>query len=305
MARRKRTNSVTRRRHRGAGYSVTPSHYVAVGYPVNQPYTGAGKDCAANSFARPGFISSHSSNGIPGMSGGSRRRKNRSRGGYVLAVAPSDAPSQFPDNVSVPVGAPGVPPHTGGSPSTSITPTAVKQAGGRYEFTAGAVLDPVSGIGMSSYAPINSIACERGTSNSMNPNPAGIQQLTTAVQRGGSVPTVAVGAADSMRVYAPTAGYGHQFETLPASSAVGGLMLNTPYDARAFNAACTKTGGGNIADHASAYAGLDMKDVTGRGGFDGSNGLLPMKYGGTRRKHRKHRKQRKSRTSRKSRKQRK
>jgi hypothetical protein len=56
-------------------------------------------------------------------------------------------------------------------------------------------------------------------------------------------PTVQVGAADSRRYYAPTAGYGHAYQTFKAPSPVPALMLNTPYDARAFNPACIKTGG--------------------------------------------------------------
>jgi len=277
---------------------------VSAGNPVYQAYSGAGKDCASNSFERPGFISNYTGRGVPGMSGGSRRK---SRGGYVPAVAP--LPGYFPDTTGVGgtvahpgPSAPGVPAHAAVSPNPN-TPAdvGVKQTGGRYESNVGSPLDPVHAIGMSGYAPISSIDCERGTSNPLNPNPAGIQQLTTLPQRGGAAPpTVAVGAADSMRIYAPTAGYSHGFQTFNGpSSAVGGLMLNTPYDARAFNQACNKTGGGAVADGAAAYSSLDAKDITGRGGFDGSKGLLPMKYGGTRRKSRKQRKQRKSRKERK------
>jgi len=141
------------------------------------------------------------------------------------------------------------------------------QKGGRYESNPGALLDGGSDIGMKSYAGAHRIACEGSSTNSLN------------MHGGGGV---AVGAADSMRYNAPTAGYGHGFETLPGS-AVGGLMINTPYDARAFNSACTKTGGGSVADGASPYASLQLDQIAGRSDFDGSNGLLPMKYGGKRR----------------------
>jgi hypothetical protein len=150
---------------------------------------------------------------------------------------------------------------SGGRRSTKRT------KGGRYETNPGALISG-SDIGMSSYSGVNSIACERGTVNSLN-------------MRGGA--DVTVGAADSMRLYAPTAGYGHQFETMKAPSAVGGLMLNTPYDARAFNPACTKTGGGSAAVNGAPYSSLEMSQITGRGGFDGSSRLLPMKFGGKRR----------------------
>ena len=250
-------SSHAKRSTRGGGFSVDPSKFVSVGNPVNQSYTGAGKDCVGGDFVRPGFISNYGASGVPGMSGG----KRRARGGYQLAVAPMEPVASV---VQLP-SAPGVPPHT--QPAM-----AVMQKGGRYESNPGALLDGGSDIGMKSYAGAHSIPCERGSINPLN-------------MHGGAVPTVAVGAADSMQIRMPTAGYGHAFETYPGVSAVGGLMLNTAYDARAFNPACNKTGGGPVADGASPYAPLDAGQITGRGGFDGSNGLLPMKYGGKRRKH--------------------
>jgi len=261
MARRTRRKSARRSKRsahakRGGGFSLDPSKFVSVGNLENLAYTGAGKDCVGGNFVRPGFISNYGGSGVPGMRGG----KRRSRGGYQLAVAPME-----PSAVQLP-SAPGVPPHA--QPAM-----AVMQKGGRYESNPGALLDGGSDIGMKSYAGAHPIACERGSTNSLN-------------MHGGAVPTVAVGAADSMRYNAPTAGYGHGFETLPGS-AVGGLMINTPYAAGAFNRACGTTGGGSVADGASPYAPLEAGQITGRGGFDGSSGLLPMKYGGKRRTHRK------------------
>ena len=270
MARQTRRKSTRRKQSRrsskrstGGGWSLNPSTFVSAGNLVNSPYTGAGKDCAG-SVVRPGFISSHSGSGVPGMSGGKRKqRSRRSRGGYQLAIAP------------ITVSAPGIPAHA--------MPAAAPQApqkGGRYESNPGALLNNGSDIGMSSYSSAGSIACERGSTNSLNMH--GGAQIAN---------TVAVGAADSMRYNAPTAGYGHGFQTFPGTSAVGGLMLNTPYDARAYNPACSKTGGGSVADGAASYSALQAGQMTGRGDFDGSKGLLPMKFGGKRRTHRrKHRK---------------
>ena len=240
----KRSTHAKRSGHakRGGGFSLDPSKFVSVGNLENLAYTGAGKDCVGGDFVRPGFISSHSGSGVPGM-----------RGGYQLAVAPMDSPVHFPS-------APGVPPQQ-----------VVIQKGGRYESNPGALLGGDSAIGMNSYSSVSPIACERGSTNSLNMHGGG----------------VTVGAADSMRYNAPTAGYGHGFETLPGS-AVGGLMINTPYDARAFNSACTKTGGGSVADGASPYASLQVDQIAGRSAFDGSTGLLPMKYGGKRRTRHKH-----------------
>ena len=238
---------------------MDPSKFVSAGNLENLAYTGAGKDCPGGSFVRPGFISNYGESGMPGMRGG----KRRSRGGK-LAVAPMEPVAsavQFPS-------APGVPPH-------ARPEMAVMQKGGRYESNPGALVDGGSDIGMNSYSGVNPIACERGSINSLN-------------MRGGAVPTVTVGAADSMRVYAQNAGYGHAFETLPSGSAVGGLMINTPYAAGAFNRACGTTGGGSVADNASPYASLQIDQIAGRSEFDGSKGLLPMKYGGKRRTRHKH-----------------
>jgi hypothetical protein len=262
MARHSRRKSARRSKRsahakRGGGFSLDPSKFVSAGNLENLAYTGAGKDCVGGDFVRPGFISSHSGSGVPGMRGG----KRRSRGGYQLAVAPMEPVASA---VQLP-SAPGVPPH------------AVMQKGGRYESNPGALLDGGSDIGMKSYAGAHRIACEGGSTNSLN------------MHGGGGV---TVGAANSMLYNAPTAGYGHGFETLPGS-AVGGLMINTPYAAGAFNRACGTTGGGSVADGASPYAPLESGQITGRGGFDGSSGLLPMKYGGKRRTHRKHRTHRK------------
>jgi len=229
---------------RGGGFSLDPSKFVSVGNLENLAYNGVGKDCPGGSFIRPGTITGYNGSGMPGMSGG----KRRSRGGYQLAVAPVvDSPVHMPS-------APGVPPQE-----------VMIQKGGRYESNPGALLGGDSAIGMSSYSNVNPIACEKGFTNSLN------------MHGGGGV---TVGAADSMRHYAQNAGYGHGFETLPNA---GGLMINTPYSAGAFNPACSKTGGGSIADGAAPYSSLEVGQMTGRGAFDGSKGLLPMKYGGKRR----------------------
>ena len=207
-----------------------------------QQYSGPGKDCASDSFIRPGFLSMFPGNsGIPGMSGGKQRKQKRRskrrsmRGGTNLTVASYENPvgnmlSSPPTQVSAQVSAPGVPTHpaeaaSGGAPATP--PAMPAQTGGRYESNPGSPLDPVSGIGMGGYAPINSIACERGYVNPLNQHS----------MNGGAM------LASPIELRMPNAGYSHQFETLAGTSAVGGLMLNTPYDASASNPACSTTGG--------------------------------------------------------------
>lgn len=211
----------TRRRKsskRGGGYSFDPLKAISVGNLQTIQYQGTGKDCVSDTIVRPGFISGHSGNGVPGMRGGKRRsmkkRSMKKRGGYVPAVAPIHGENNFEPLPMAP------------------QPAVQKQAGGRYESNPGALLNNGSDIGMAFRSATHSIGCERGSVNSLN-------------MRGGSqgVPVVHAGAADSMSINMPTAGYGHQFEIYKAPNAVGGLMINTPYDARAFNQACVKTGG--------------------------------------------------------------
>jgi hypothetical protein len=105
---------------------------------------------------------------------------------------------------------------------------------------------------------------------------------------GANFPVVHVGAADSMRYNAPTAGYRNDFEPFAAGSAVPGLTLQTPYDARGNNMACAKTGGSRrvrfggamgVADLAP-YSSVKMEDLSSRQDFDGSSKGLPVKYGG-------------------------
>ena len=293
------------KKSKGGGWSINPADYISAGNPVNQRYAGVGMDCAG-SPVRPGFMSGTPSMGIPGLSGGKRR--TRSKRSYRLkrgGTLPGIASQQSFDTVN-----PRVPPHA---------PIQQKQAGGRYEVNPG-FLDPNQAIGASSYAPVSSIACERGYANPMNQHIGGKRrsrrfqggQLTGAPIDAVSAhfPVVHVGQASAMAYNAPTAGYRNDFQAMPGSSAVGGLMLQTPYDARSFNQACLKTGGkrsrkshtsrkshksrggaNGVAHMAEPYTSLDLSQVSTREAFDGTQGGLPVKFGGRRtRKHaRKHR----------------
>jgi len=194
------------------------------------------------------------------------------------------------------------------------------QKGGRYGFFPSmGPLNPVNGVGVAP-APFGRIPCEVGTYNPLNPDPNGIQTMSTApltppfvtgkLAGGGlpagtglsassaNFPTVQVGQADSMRYYAPTAGYRNDFMTFRAPSPVPGLTIQTPYDAKAFNQACIKTGGGKrnrtqkkkggalpVAMDAGKFTPVTMGEIWTRKDFDGSNKLLPVKFGGKRRTH--------------------
>ena len=234
-----------------------------------------------------------------------------------------------PNNLPVVMSMPGVPtPGAAQMPKMPIAELskaadaanlAAPQKGGRYGFFPEmGPLNPLNGVGTSP-APFGRIPCETGTYNPLNPNPNNIQGLSTApltppyvtgrLAGGGlpagtslsastaNFPTVQVGQVDSMRYYAPTAGYRNDFMTFRAPSAVPGLTIQTPYDARAFNQACIKTGGSRknrrsyrkggaampVALDAGKFTQVKMDEIWSRADFDGSNKGLPVKFGGKRR----------------------
>lgn len=310
------------RTRRGGGWSDGPS-MVNPGNLVHVPYPGPGKDCAGNPHSiRPGYISDYNSKGLPGLSGGAKKRK--SYGGVAMpnvainsSYDPITNPNMPPVSASV-TPKPGDFPDTTGVGGTVANPTNMpvtmsmpgvpvfnsqKQNGGRYGFFPGlGPLNPINGVGVTP-APFGRIPCESGTYNPLNPNPNGIQTMTTApltppyVTRGGAnFPVVNVGQVDSMRYNAPTAGYRNDFMTFGAPSAVPGLTIQTPYDAKSFNQACIKTGGGMkkykkrrggagslpVASDADVFIPVKMNEVMTRKDFDGSSGLLPVKFGGRR-----------------------
>ena len=149
---------------------------------------------------------------------------------------------------------------------------APKQSGGRYGFfPQDGPLNPVNGVGVGGPAPFYRIPCERGTLDPLNPNPNGVQSLTTlpfpptppglTPFRGGAYTRrqqkqqkqqrqrqrqqggVYVGQVDAMRYYAPTAGY----DNMPLTPQVPnnpGILMQIGYPAGHFNPACLKTSGG-------------------------------------------------------------
>jgi len=322
--------NLRKRRSRGGGWSTGPG-IISAGNLENIQYAGPGKDCTGNAMShRPGWMSDPSFKGLPGMAGG-KRRSRRTRGGTIPGVASFEGSITNP-NVGPVSGSltpkPAYFPNTTGAAGTVGQPEVVAswpgapipvQRGGRYGFFPGmGPLNPMNGVGVS--PPFFArIPCEIGTTNPLNMNPNGIQTLTTAptmppVMRGGSAmspapysgssgssaanfPTIQVGQADSMRYYAPTAGYRNDFETMRAPSAVPGLTIQTPYDARAFNQACIKTGGSRrskrsrggampVAGTAAEYSKVTMNEIGKRSDFDGSNGGLPVRFGGSRKNRR-------------------
>lgn len=325
------------------------------GNQVHFPYTGPGKDCTGNPHSiRPGYIADYTPKGLPGLSGGKRR--NKRRGGAAMPSVASDLPGPVnnpylppvsssvtpkpgdfpnttgtagtvanPQNLPVVMSMPGVPtPGDAQMPKVQLDSGANAanlaapkgQAGGRYGFFPGmGPLNPLNGVGTTP-GPFGRIPCEVGTFNPLNPDPKGIQTMSTAplvppfvtgkLSGGGlpagsgfsassaNFPTIKVGDVDSMRYYAPTAGYRNDFMTFRAPSPVPGLTIQTPYDAKAFNEACIKTGGSRknkknkrggalpVALDAGKFSPVTLSEVWTRYDFDGSNKLLPVKFGGSR-----------------------
>jgi hypothetical protein len=318
-------------RRRGAGYSTGPES-INPGNLEYVKYAGIGKDCTGNPDSiRTGYISHYEAKGLPGLSGGRyRKRVLRKKGGgtypvpnpHIGPVAGSltPKPGYFPDTTGVggTVASPATTMSMPGVPTmANMANMAKPQAGGRYGFFPGmGPLNPSNGVGVTP-APFGRIACESGTVNPLNPNTNGIQTMTTAplnprVMNGGAMfPLVNVGAVDSMRYEAPTAGYTNNFMTFRAPSPVPGLTVQIPYNAREFNPACIKTGGSRryrktrslrkggsaVAQNAGTFTPITMSEVGSRFDFDGTRGGLPVKFGGKRRSRRVSRKSRKSRKS--------
>jgi hypothetical protein len=377
----RRASRRNKRKAIGGGWGVLPKgsfNEIAVnpGNAVNFPFSGPGKDCTGNPHSiRPGYISDYSSKGLPGLSGGGKRKNRKLYGGMAMPATalpgpvtnpnlppvsgsvtpkPGDFPNTTgtggtvanPNNLPVVMSMPGVP--TNGAAQMPKMPIAelskaadaanlaAPQKGGRYGFFPGmGPLNPVNGVGVTP-APFGRIPCETGTYNPLNPNPGDIQRLSTApltppfvsgrLAGGGSgaipagtglaassanFPVVQVGDVDSMRYYAPTAGYRNDFMTFRAPSPVPGLTIQTPYDAKAFNQACIKTGGSRknknrrnrggavpVAMDAGKFTPITLDEVWTRKDFDGTNQGLPVKFGGNRRIRRGSKKQRRTRRNR-------
>lgn len=107
--------------------------------------------------------------------------------------------------------------------------------GGRYTFDL--AQGPINGIGAAGpsggLAAVSRIGCEGGLYNT---SPPGAAANPSVLQNGG------VGGVDSASYIAPTAGYSNKASEWVGSTGSPSL-LQTPYDARAMNPACLKTGG--------------------------------------------------------------
>jgi len=106
-----------------------------------------------------------------------------------------------------------------------------KQRGGRWTADTAAAY----ATGPNVFLPVTRIGCEGGL---VNTSPPGAQNPAMSFKQMGGAGTIA-----SPYYSAQTAGYGNQPSTWVSSGGTSSL-LQTPYDARALNPACLKTGGG-------------------------------------------------------------
>jgi hypothetical protein len=207
---------------RGGGFGFTGTGSIP-GTPgtVSNPqvFTALG-DCRAT---EPGYWIPQSSygsyeKGLPGMSGGKRRKSRKQRGGSMVTTG---------------------------------------QRGGRYTFdlsppSVAGVSPNAAPWWAGTYPPVQRIACEGSTPNPLNPGPHTPSTQPTPVassnlhlnpQSGGATSpgTVGVGDVDSMYYYAPTAGYDNKPSTW-VDSVGAPVQLQIPFAARELNPSCLTTG---------------------------------------------------------------
>ena len=188
----------SKRNQRGGGYTEKLDLSIYPGQQVHQQYGGPGYDCAGTA-TRPGTLDSigmlQNPGGLAGLSpgllkggasqlgsggpvvmGGGRRRKNKrnQNGGTVLGVSVADG--SYPGTPSY--GTPAQNFQQENAVPANVNAARAPQMGGRYGME-GSPLDPVNGVGMSGYAQIGRIPCEAGTRDALNPDPNGVQGLTT------------------------------------------------------------------------------------------------------------------------------
>ena len=206
----KRSKSNRRRTHRirGGGYSEVLNNSIYPGQQIHREYTGPGYDSPPVPI-RSGTMTDigvlRVPGGLPGLSPpGSRMIGGANQLGSGGPYVPQAAPYTGQANGPVPSGSPPIlhqqqpiggslvhlgtepaqrlapePPLYHGGRSRSSRSRSRRQSGGRW----GAVpeqgpLNPSNGVGTIG-SPFARIPCERGTSNALNPNPGGVQQLTT------------------------------------------------------------------------------------------------------------------------------
>lgn len=117
-----------------------------------------------------------------------------------------------------------------------------RQSGGRYGFDLSAPFGSSAGPAMGGIPPVQRIGCE-SSSTTLNPLNQAAQQGIMS-QKGGASITM------NPAYFAPTAGYDNKPSTW--TNSVGApVLLQAPYEARAMNPACVKTGGSRRRRHHS------------------------------------------------------
>lgn len=230
-----------KRSHRGGG---TPYYSFGPAVAPGAPYASEVLVKQTLPEVRPGTLSSaHAgTGGLPGFAGGGKRsglRRGLRGGCWRTWMKKAQKKSKntlkwLRRSVGLKGGA---------------TRRARAQSGGRYSVDVGGAV-----LGTNVFAPVNRIACEGSTPNPLNPGPHTPSTQPPLLRGGGKRSggkrsdmrrrqSGGVGGIDSAAYYAPTAGYTNEPSKWVSSTGTPSL-LQTPYDARAMNPACLKTGGG-------------------------------------------------------------
>lgn len=197
MRRRQRKLRRSRKQQRGGGYGDNPAHSIIPGQVIHAKYDGVGMDCAGSpqrAGALDGIGMLRAPGGLPGLSGGGRKRrgggqlgsggvvtdsygKNIIRGGSYLGIAPQDAEMPAPSTGFKPAGE--LPKDPAGY-TYQYMRQAQAQTGGRYgaDLASAASVFGSNGVGYASLAPTGSVRCEAGSTNPLNADPA-LQMQTT------------------------------------------------------------------------------------------------------------------------------
>jgi hypothetical protein len=187
------------KKQRGGAYAFGPQITPGLINNFGQGVLGGAPlipDCVA--AAKTDTIGYKGPQGLPGLSGGSRRKSRKAHGRL-----------------------------RGRSRK-------YRQMGGRYGFDLSAPFGSSAGPGMGGIPPVQKIACESASTTSNPLNQASQQALVG--QKGGGTITM------NPAYFAPTAGYDNTPSKWVASTGAP-VLLQAPYEARAMNPACVKTGG--------------------------------------------------------------
>ena len=268
------------RRSNGGGWSAGPN-YVSAGNLINQQYSGVGKDCAGD-VVRPGFITSYSGKGLPGLSGGSRRRRVKG-GRYEITPGPLIANSAI--GMSGPASFSRIPCESSTTNSlNSGLYRATTAVGGRRKTRGGANF-PVVNVGAADSMRYN--APNAGYTNTFEALPAGGAVPGFTVQTPyapiSTNPACGMKGGSKRRDRSKGRGSKRRGSKRRGSKRRGSKRSGSKHRDRSKRRVRFGGGAGPVAEQAGEFTPVQLNQITTREAFDGSKGGLPVKFGGGRR----------------------